>query len=165
MANEKSNIKKNYSPQSRFKNISVEPNFWKTKKLEEMNQTEWELLCDGCGKCCLNKLECKGKIYFTNVHCRFLNPKNCLCRIYQNRFEAVKDCRNIDLKAIRESPRWLPKTCAYWLLDNGYDLPSWHPLITGKASSVFEAGVTLKNRPIVSEVEDYEDYIVNWQDL
>ncbi len=158
---------KHISPKARFKNQDVTPLFWKKKKLADMTPAEWELLCDGCGKCCLNKLSCKNKIYFTNVHCRFLNPKNCLCRVYQNRFEAAKDCRQVDLKAVREKPRWLPKTCAYWLLDNGYDLPSWHPLITGRAVSVFEAGVSLKNRPIVSEteVEDYEDYIVDWQDL
>ena len=67
----------------------------------------------------------------------------------------------------QRKPRWLPKTCAYWLLDNGYDLPPWHPLITGKASSVIKAGVSLKNRPIVNETEvnDYEDHIVDWEDL
>ena len=132
-----------------------------------MNQTEWELLCDGCGKCCLNKLEIKGKVKFTNTHCRFLNCKNCLCKIYYHRFEVVPDCRDIDLKAVREKPRWLPKTCAYWLLDNGYELPNWHPLITGKASSVHEQGFSLVNREVVNEaeVDDYENYIVDWQDL
>ena len=161
-------LEKAYSPQSRFNDLTdVEPEFWKHKKLEQMNPKEWELLCDGCGKCCLNKLEIKGKIYFTNVHCRFFNPKNCLCKIYNHRFEAMPDCRDIDIKTIREKPRWLPKTCAYYLLDNGFDLPPWHPLITKKAVSVYNAGVSLKNRPLVSEseVEDYEDYIVDWQDL
>ena len=77
------------------------------------------------------------------------------------------DCRDIDLKAVREKPRWLPKTCAYWLLDNGYDLPDWHPLITKNANSVHEAGQSLQSRKIVneSEVDDYENYIVDWQDL
>ena len=71
------------------------------------------------------------------------------------------------LAAIREKPRWLPKTCAYWLLDNGYDLPDWHPLITGRADSVHQAGMSLKDRKTVSEtgIEDYENYIVDWQDL
>ncbi len=161
-------IETEYSPQDRYNDLSgVEPEFWKTKKLEEMNQTEWELLCDGCGKCCLNKLEIKGKVKFTNTHCRFLNCKNCLCKIYYHRFEVVPDCRDIDLKAVREKPRWLPKTCAYWLLDNGYELPNWHPLITGKASSVHEQGFSLVNREVVNEaeVDDYENYIVDWQDL
>ena len=96
-----------------------------------------------------------------------MDCNSCLCKIYENRFEAVPDCRDIDLAAIREKPRWLPKTCAYWLLDNGYDLPKWHPLITGKASSVSWAKMSLRGRKIVneSEVRDYENYIVDWQDL
>ena len=79
----------------------------------------------------------------------------------------VPDCRDIDLAAIREKPRWLPKTCAYWLLDNGYDLPDWHPLITGRADSVSRAGMSLQGRPLVceTEVKDYEDYLVDWEDL
>lgn len=157
-----------YDPQSRFDNMQdIEPEFWKHKKLEDMSKQEWELLCDGCGKCCLNKLEIKGKIHFTNTHCRFLNCENCLCRIYEHRFEKVSDCRDIDLAAVREKPRWLPKTCAYWLLDNGYGLPEWHPLRTGRADSVHRAGQSLKDRTLVNEteVEDYENYIVDWKDL
>lgn len=68
-------------------------------------------------------------------------------QIYARRFEKVPDCRDIDLAAIREKPRWLPKTCAYWLLDNGYDLPDWHPLITGRADSVSRAGMSLQAAP------------------
>ena len=161
-------IEDDYTPQSRYDNLKeVEPEFWKHKKLEQMNKTEWELLCDGCGKCCLNKLESKGKIKFTNTYCRFLDCSNCLCKIYARRFEKVPDCRDIDLAAIREKPRWLPKTCAYWLLDNGYDLPDWHPLITGRADSVSRAGMSLQGRPLVceTEVKDYEDYLVDWEDL
>ncbi len=157
-----------YNPQSRFNNIQdIEPEFWKKKKLSEMNKREWELLCDGCGKCCLNKLEIRGKIKFTNTVCRFLDCHNCLCKIYDHRFEKVPDCRDITLAAIREKPRWLPKTCAYWLLDNGQKLPDWHPLITGKADSVHQAKMSLQNRQTVneSEVNDYENYIVDWPDL
>ena len=162
------NLESEYNPQSRYDNMQgIEPEFWKHKKLSEMNKEEWELLCDGCGKCCLNKLEVKGKIKFTNTHCRFLNCKNCLCKIYAHRFEVVPDCRDIDLAAVREKPRWLPKTCAYWLLDNGYDLPLWHPLITGDAMSVHTSGNSLVGRKVVneSEVDDYENYIVDWPDL
>lgn len=162
------NLESEYNPQSRYDNMQgIEPEFWKHKKLSEMNKEEWELLCDGCGKCCLNKLEIKGKIKFTNTHCRFLNCKNCLCKIYAHRFEVVSDCRDIDLAAVREKPRWLPKTCAYWLLDNGYDLPLWHPLISGDAMSVHTSGNSLVGRKVVneSEVDDYENYIVDWPDL
>ena len=161
-------LENEYTPQSRYDNMKgIEPEFWKKKKLEDMSKEEWELLCDGCGKCCLNKIEIKGKVKFTNTHCRFLNTQNCLCKIYQHRFEKVPDCRDITLEAVREKPRWLPKTCAYWLLDNGFDLPSWHPLLTGKADSVHQANMSLQNRDVISEsgIEDYENYIVDWQDL
>ena len=79
----------------------------------------------------------------------------------------MDDCRKIDLAAVREKPRWLPKTCAYWLLDNGYDLPEWHPLLTGRADSVKNSGMDLSSRELINEtkVQDYEDYIVDWQDL
>lgn len=157
-----------YDSESRFADMSdVEPEFWLKKPLEQMNKREWELLCDGCGKCCLNKLEIKGKICFTNTYCRFLDKESCLCKIYAHRFQKVNDCRDIDISAIREKPRWLPKTCAYMLLDEGKPLPAWHPLISGRAASVHESGASLRKRTIVneSEVTDYENYIVEWEDL
>ena len=157
-----------FNPQKRVDEFaSLEPEFWKHKKLEQMSKEEWEALCDGCGKCCLNKIEIKGKVHFTNAYCRFLDCQSCLCKIYEHRFEVVKDCRDINLEAVREQPRWLPKTCAYWLLDNGFDLPDWHPLITGKAASVSEAKMSLSDRELINEtkVKDYEDHIVDWQDL
>ncbi len=161
-------IDEEITPQSRFTDLQgIEPEFWKKKKLSEMSKREWELLCDGCGKCCLNKLDIRGKIKFTRTYCRFLDPQTCLCKIYEHRFEKVNDCRDIDLCAVREKPRWLPKTCAYWLLDNGYDLPNWHPLVSGRAASVHEAGMSVQNRQIVSEsgVSDFENYIIDWKDL
>lgn len=166
--NEEYTLEQDYDPQSRFENIDdLEPEFWRKKTLEQLSKREWELLCDGCGKCCLNKLEIKGKICFTNTYCRFLDTKSCLCKIYSHRFQKVNDCRDIDIHAIREKPRWLPKTCAYLLLDEGKDLPSWHPLITKDASSVHKANVSLQNRILIneSEVVDYENYIVKWEDL
>ena len=168
MSNQDTYFAEEFNPQSRYDNLEhIEPEFWKKKKLSEMNKEEWELLCDGCGKCCLNKIEIKGKIKFTNTHCRFLNCQNCLCQIYEHRFEVVPDCRDITLEAIREKPRWLPKTCAYWLLDNSFDLPDWHPLITKKADSVHQAHMSLKNRNTISEsgITDYENHLIDWQDL
>lgn len=161
-------IEEDFNPQTRFDHLSdFEPEFWKKKPLEQLSKAEWELLCDGCGKCCLNKIQIRREIKFTKTRCRFLDCESCLCRIYEHRFEKVPDCRDIDLKAVREKPRWLPKTCAYWLLDNGYDLPEWHPLLTGRADSVHRAGMSLKNRQTVSEsgIEDYENYLVDWKDL
>ena len=168
MSNQDQYFADEFNPQSRYDHLEhIEPEFWKKKKLSEMSKEEWELLCDGCGKCCLNKIEIKGKIKFTNTHCRFLNCNNCLCKIYEHRFEVVPDCRDITLEAIREKPRWLPKTCAYWLLDNGFDLPDWHPLITKRTDSVHQAHMSLKNRNTISEsgITDYENHLIDWQDL
>ena len=155
-------------PQNRFDELdSFEPEFWKKKPLEDLSSEEWELLCDGCGKCCLNKLDIRGKICFTNAHCRFLDTETCLCQIYEHRFEKVFDCRNIDLATVLSEPEILPKTCAYRLLVEGKDLPAWHPLITKDADSVHQAHQSLKGRSLISEskVKDYEDYIVDWPDL
>ena len=168
MDNNNITLAEEFSPQQRVNEFKkLKPEFWKHKKLEDMSRAEWEALCDGCGKCCLNKLEIKGKIKFTNVHCRFLDCQSCLCKVYTHRFDVMPDCRDLDLPTIRENPRWLPKTCAYWLLDNGYNLPEWHPLISGNAESVNQAGMSVKNRETVSEtkVREYENYIVDWQDL
>ncbi len=147
----------------------VEPDFWKKKKLEEMNPKEWELLCDGCGKCCLNKLEWGGKICFTRVKCRFLDSESCLCRIYENRFAKVPDCRSVNMMALKERPKWLPKTCAYRLLEEGKDLPEWHPLVSGNKESVHRAMQSVRGRLLISETEvkddEYEDYIVDWKDI
>ena len=156
------------TPNRRFADLAdVEPEFWKKKRPEQFSRTEWELLCDGCGKCCLNKLEIKNTIYFTSARCRFLNPETCLCRIYEHRFEKVDDCRNITLQAVLSEPEILPATCAYRLIVGGRDLPSWHPLVTGCADSVHTAGQSVQSRPTISEseVKDYEDYIVEWPDL
>lgn len=161
-------LEKEFDPQSRFDELDqFEPEFWKKKTLDQMSKEEWEILCDGCGKCCLNKIEIKGKIKFTRTHCRFLDCQSCLCHIYEHRFEKVYDCRDIDLAAVREKPRWLPKTCAYWLLDNGFDLPDWHPLNTKCADSVHQAGMSVQNRNTVSEtgITDYENYTIDWEDL
>lgn len=168
MENQEYNLEEACDPQSRYENLDdVEPEFWKKKSLEQMSKREWELLCDGCGKCCLNKLEIKGKVCYTNTYCRFLDTKSCLCKIYSHRFQKVNDCRDIDISAIREKPKWLPKTCAYILLDEGKPLPDWHPLITKRANSVHEAGISLQSRTLIneSEVVDYENHIVEWEDI
>lgn len=154
--------------QDRFKDLSsFEPDFWKKKPLSALSKKEWELLCDGCGKCCLNKISLRNKVYFTNARCRFLDPTTCLCQIYEHRFKKVSDCRDINLNTVLTDPEILPKTCAYRLLSQGKDLPDWHPLISGDANSVHQAGQSLYGRALISETEvkDYEDYIVDWPDL
>lgn len=138
--------------------------FWRTKALKEMTDEEWESLCDGCGKCCLHKLEdaTTGAIYFTSVACRLLDLKSCRCRSYSGRTGLVPDC--IDLKG-RDIAGFsgLPSTCAYRLLAEGEELPTWHPLVSGKVMSVIEAGVSVRSYAIPeAEAQDLEDHIMTW---
>ncbi len=141
--------------------------FWRRKTLAEMSEAEWESLCDGCARCCLNKLEEEdtGRIFFTDVGCRLLDAKSCRCRDYANRSKEVEDC-------VRLTPRnvttlaWLPPTCAYRLVAEGRDLYWWHPLVSGDPESVHIAGVSVRGRVGASEDEvadeELEDRIVNW---
>jgi uncharacterized cysteine cluster protein YcgN (CxxCxxCC family) len=140
--------------------------FWKTKTLNEMSNEEWESLCDGCGLCCLNKLEDweTGEIAFTSVACKLLDGDTCRCKDYENRQDTVPDCIQLTLEGLREI-QWLPPTCGYRLIDEGHDLYWWHPLVSGDPRTVHEAGVSAKGRTISEEgldVEDLEDYVVDW---
>lgn len=116
--------------------------FWKIKTLSEMTQDEWELLCDGCGHCCLVHLENEGsgEIYKTSVSCRLLDIKTCRCRDYENRFKKVSSCLKLTLENI-EQVDWLPETCAYKLIAQGKELADWHPLLN---DVVHEAGISVK---------------------
>ncbi|MGH8559568.1 MAG: YcgN family cysteine cluster protein [Methylococcales bacterium] len=142
------------------------PPFWKSKKLTEMNRDEWESLCDGCGKCCLNKLEDEdsGEIVFTSVVCDLIDLKTCRCTHYENRTRLVPNC--IDIKSEQfVQYDWLPSTCAYRLIAEGRDLPSWHPLISGRPESVHEAGVSIRSYAITeSESSDLMEHIIEWLD-
>ena len=141
--------------------------FWKRKTLAEMTTAEWESLCDGCGRCCLNKLEDEdtGEIYFTDVGCRLLNSKNCRCRNYAERTTIVEDCLQLTPENVGELT-WLPPTCAYKLLADGHDLYWWHPLVSGDRDSVHTAGVSVRGRVVAREdqisEEALEDHIVEW---
>lgn len=138
--------------------------FWQTKTLQQMTPSEWESLCDGCAKCCLHKLEDEetGGVYYTDVHCRYLNTDNCGCTVYQQRQQKVPHCVWLTPEQAQEF-FWLPDTCAYRLLAEGKPLPSWHPLVTGDASTVHEAGVSLLGKG-VNETQvherDWEDHII-----
>jgi uncharacterized cysteine cluster protein YcgN (CxxCxxCC family) len=127
--------------------------FWRAKTLAEMNAREWESLCDGCGRCCLVKLEDDdtGEVHYTDVGCRLLDAGSCRCRDYRRRQRKVADCVRLTPASVA-SLRWLPPTCAYRLLDEGRDLPSWHPLVSGDPATVHAAGVSVANR--VSGHED-----------
>jgi len=141
--------------------------FWKTKSLEEMNAREWESLCDGCGRCCLLKLQDEDteKIYFTDIACDLFDPNTCRCKDYKNRQAQVSDCVRLTPHEVR-TLTWLPPTCAYRLIAEGKDLMDWHPLISQDPLSVQKAGVSVHGRVKAFEkqvpFEDVIDYIVSW---
>lgn len=119
--------------------------YWRTKTLEEMTPSEWEGVCDGCGRCCLIKLidEDTDEIHFTRLACKLLDTGSCRCKDYENRKTKVPDCVKIDAKKVR-SLRWLPKTCGYRLLAEGKELEWWHPLVSGSHETVHEAGISVR---------------------
>jgi uncharacterized cysteine cluster protein YcgN (CxxCxxCC family) len=142
--------------------------FWRRKSLEEMTDSEWESLCDGCGRCCLNKLEEEGNdadTYYTDVGCRLLDSQTCRCRNYAKRLDLVDDCVQLTPEGLK-TINWLPPSCAYVLVAQGKDLYWWHPLVSGDPETVHTAGVSVRGRVSGTEEtvpdEDLEDYIVSW---
>jgi hypothetical protein len=147
---------------------SEEVPFWRRKSLSEMTDSEWESLCDGCGRCCLNKLEeyeTAKETFYTDVGCRLLDGHTCRCRDYQNRLDLVGDCVRLTPQALKRI-QWLPPSCAYVLVAAGRDLYWWHPLVSGDPETVHAAGVSVRGRVRASELdvpdEELEDYIVSW---
>lgn len=147
--------------------LVAETPFWKQKPLDELNPAEWESLCDGCGRCCLVKLEDEesGEIHFTDIACKLFNPNTCRCADYAHRRRRVHDCIKLTPDKAR-TLGWLPPSCAYRLIAEGRDLAWWHPLVSGSPTSVHEAGVSVRGRVELSETEvqlaDYPDHIVVW---
>jgi uncharacterized cysteine cluster protein YcgN (CxxCxxCC family) len=141
--------------------------FWRAKTLEQMSESEWESLCDGCARCCLVKLEDEdtGEIHYTDLACKLLDGKACQCRDYPNRKARVHDCVKLTPRAVRTLP-WLPVTCAYRLVAEGRDLAWWHPLVSGSRDTVHEAGVSVRARlgPSEEDVpqEEWIEHIVRW---
>jgi uncharacterized cysteine cluster protein YcgN (CxxCxxCC family) len=132
-----------------------------------MNRQEWESLCDGCGRCCLVKLEDEdtSAIHFTNIACRLFESGQCRCGDYAHREQRVKDCVRLTPARVRAIP-WLPPTCAYRLIAEGKDLFDWHPLRSGDPASVHKAGISARGKIAAFEddipIKDYVDYIVEW---
>ena len=126
--------------------------FWE-KPLSTLDRGEWEALCDGCGRCCVHKLEDAdtGELYPTNVACKLLDRKNGRCTDYANRKKLVADCVVLE-KGKLESLEWLPATCAYKLRAAGEPLPDWHYLISGSRETVHQAGQSTRGWT-VSEVD------------
>ena len=141
------------------------PRFWERKSLRKLSKREWEALCDGCGKCCLNKLEDEetGEVALTCVACRLLDDTTCLCAQYEIRHQFVPECIVLTPENIDEHAYWMPQTCAYRLLWEGKPLHDWHPLISGSAETVHSAGVSVRNRTVPEfEIpeDDWEEYII-----
>jgi uncharacterized cysteine cluster protein YcgN (CxxCxxCC family) len=140
--------------------------FWKTIPLDQLEKKQWESLCDGCGKCCVLKLEDAdtGDVHYTDVSCKLLNCQTAKCTKYNERKKHVPDCilltpNNLSIL------NWMPKSCAYRLVHENKDLPNWHPLVTGKPDSTRLAGRSVADR-VVSETSVLEDdlpsHIKNW---
>ena len=145
---------------------SLRDRFWELP-LDRLTRAEWEALCDGCGRCCLHKLEDEetGQIIDTNVACKLLDTGTAQCKDYRNRKAFVPDCMRLTMKVV-ESVRWLPQTCAYRLRADGDPLPDWHYLLSGDRKAVQRAGVSVVGR-VVSETEagPIEHHIVDWDEL
>lgn len=144
--------------------MTISKNFWKNKTLAEMTGEEWEALCDGCGICCMYKIEDEdtGEIALTHVACRFLDLEHVTCQLYNARFGAMPTCIKLTPAKV-ETLDWLPDTCAYRLVLQGKPLPDWHALISGDPNSVHQAGVSVRGKAIKEsdvDLDDLEDYVI-----
>jgi hypothetical protein len=138
--------------------------FWETIPLAAMSVEQWEALCDLCGKCCLEKLEEEesGRIFYTNVACKLLDPASGRCGNYGQRSRLVHDCIELSPANVA-NPHWLPTTCAYRRLREGRPLPAWHPLLSGDPTSVHRAGQSVAGRVIPpAKAGDLLHHLIDW---
>lgn len=140
--------------------------FWQRKRLDEMNAEEWESLCDGCGLCCLNKLEDEdtGEVYHTDLVCRYMDERTCRCTVYRERVQRVPGCTVLTPDTVTDY-HWLPRTCAYRTLAEGRPLADWHPLRSGDPESVHGAGISVRDKVISEDrvpEQDWEEHIIHW---
>ncbi len=141
-------------------------NFWEELSLEQMSRDQWEMLCDGCGRCCLHKFEDEdsGEIFFTDVACRYLDEETCSCSHYNSRQTYVPNCLSID-SDWGDKFNWLPSTCAYRLLYEKKSLHDWHPLVSGNKESVHLAGISVRGRTFSdADINNEQTYlhVIEW---
>lgn len=144
---------------------TMRPKFWETLPLEALTHNEWEALCDGCGKCCLNKLEFEdtGEVAFTRLACQLLDGETCRCKNYENRRDFVPDCVQVTPERLPNIVYWLPRTCAYRRLHEGKPLLDWHPLISGTTQSVHDARISVQGWTLPETsvpTDNWEDYLI-----
>ena len=145
--------------------LGKEP-FWKTKSLAEMTPEEWEMLCDGCARCCLHKVEYKdtGEVYYTNVACRLLDMWSCRCTSYDKRGNLVPTCLVLN-PAKAKDLQWLPDTCAYRRLALGKELEWWHHLVSGDRNTVHEADISVRGKVLPEQYvhpDELEEHVIHW---
>ncbi|MGB0902463.1 YcgN family cysteine cluster protein [Halocynthiibacter sp.] len=148
--------------------MTLRANFWEKYPFDKLNAEEWEALCDGCGKCCLNKLEDEdsGVVVFTRVACRLLDDESCRCSQYEIRRQFVPECIVLTPKTLPDVSYFMPYSCAYRRLHEGRGLADWHPLVSGDPESVHKAGISMKGQTVPEfEVpeEEWEHYLIEEQ--
>ncbi|HTG39848.1 YcgN family cysteine cluster protein [Sphingomonas sp.] len=138
--------------------------FWEDVPLDQLDRAQWEALCDGCGKCCLHKLEDEdtGELAATNVSCRLLDRETARCSDYRNRRAYVPDCIRLTARAVMRGIAWLPSTCAYRLRGEGLALPEWHHLVCGDPDAVHRAGESVRGWTVSEQdAGDWEHHLID----
>ncbi|MEZ5911801.1 MAG: YcgN family cysteine cluster protein [Paracoccaceae bacterium] len=148
------------------RNKDLRHRFWERIPIDRLTPDEWEALCDGCGKCCLNKLEDEdsGEVVFTRVACRLFDDATCRCGQYDIRKQIVPECVVLTPATLKDVAYWMPASCAYRRLAEGRGLAAWHPLVSGDPERVHRAGISMRGQTVPEfEVpeEDWEDYLID----
>lgn len=154
--------------------------FWLKKSLADMNQNEWEAICDGCGKCCLNtfidsededeftatdQLREGEELIFTNIVCQYLDNNTCGCSEYENRQTLVPSCVKLTKENLKDI-FFMPQSCSYRRLHEGRGLATWHPLLNnGDKTKMHELNISVKDKTVKDcdvKLEDFDLYIAEW---